>query len=147
MFNLIYRDGAPENAGHYEVFRKNNGSGSALAVGQLVSVSEGIASKYESGKPYGVVAISAADGEDSVAVLRITDDMIFSATGTANAAFGPENLKGGCAELEHDGVKYKFVSVETGYAFEITEVVSCETDDYGQAGGRAVLKGRFVNLD
>ena len=91
MFNLIYRDGAPENAGHYEVIRKNKGSGSALAVGQLVSVSECVASKYDkSGKPYGVVAISAADGEDSVAVLRITDDMIFSATGTASASFAPE---------------------------------------------------------
>lgn len=147
MFNLIYRDGAPENAGHYEVLKKNDGSGSALAVGQLVSISEGIAKKYDkSGKPYGVVAISAADGEDSVAVLRITDDMIFSATGTACAPYAPENLKGNCAELTHDGVKYNITSVDTGYAFEITGVVSCETDDYGQAGGRAVLEGRFVNL-
>jgi hypothetical protein len=128
MFNLIYRDGAPENTGHYEVFEKNDGSGSALAVGQLVSVTNGIASKYDaSGKPYGVVAISAADGEDSVAVLRITDDMIFSASLTGSASIG------GALKPTDSGVG---TSVTSGYGFEVTEIVS---DKF--------VKGRFVNLD
>ena len=126
MFNLIYRDGAPENTGHYEVFEKNDGSGSALAVGQLVSVANGVASKYASGKPYGVVAISAADGEDSVAVLRITDDMIFSASLTGDASIG--------GVLKHTATGVG-TTTTTGYGFEVTEVVSDK-----------LVKGRFVNL-
>ena len=127
MFNLIYRDGAPENTGHYEVFEKTDGSGSALAVGQLVSVANGIASKYTVGKPYGVVAISAADGEDSVAVLRITDDMIFSASLTGEASIG------GALKHTDSGVS---TATTSGYGFEVTEIVS-----------EKLVKGRFVNLD
>lgn len=127
MFNLIYRDGAPENTGHYEVFEKADGSGSALAVGQLVSVANGMASKYVSGKPYGIVAISAADSEDSVAVLRITDDMIFSASFTGEANIG------GALKHTDSGVGTPTTS---GYGFEVTEIVSDK-----------LVKGRFVNLD
>lgn len=126
MFNLIYRDGAPENTGHYEVFEKNDGSGSALAVGQLVGVANGIASKYSIGKPYGIVAISAADGEDSVAVLKITDDMIFSASLTGDASIG--------GVLKHTATGVG-TTTTTGYGFEVTEVVSDK-----------LVKGRFVNL-
>lgn len=129
MFNLIYRDGAPENTGHYEVFEKTAGSGKALAVGQLVSVANGLASKYESGKPYGIVAISAADGEDSVAVLRITDDMIFSATLTGE----DEPSIGGALKHSDSGVG---TTTTSGYGFEVTEIVSDK-----------LVKGRFVNLD
>ena len=145
MFNLIYRDGAPENAGHYEGFQKD-AKATVMSVGELVSVTNGIARKYANGKPYGVVARASGKDEEEVAVLRITDDMIFSATGTATAAIAPENLIGYCAKLTHNGVNYELISVETGYAFEITEVVSCETNDDGTVSGRAVLNGRFVNL-
>ena len=145
MFNLIYRDGAPENAGHYEGFQKD-AKATVMSVGELVSVKNGVASKYANGMPYGVVARASGKDEEDVAVLRITDDMIFRTTGTASAAYAPDNLKGNFAELTHDGVEYNLMSVETGYAFEITGVVSCETNDMGQAGGRAVLEGRFVNL-
>ena len=127
MYNLIYRDGAPENTGHYEVFEKIAGSGKALTVGQLVSVTNGIASEYESGKPYGVVAINAADGEDAVAVLRITDDMIFSAPLTGDASIG--------STLKHTGSGVG-TTTTAGYGFEVTEVVSDK-----------LVKGRFVNLD
>lgn len=126
MFNLIYRDGAPENTGHYEVFDKATGSGKALKVGQLVSVSGNTASAYSSGKPYGVVAIKAADGENEVTVLRITDDMIFGATLTGSATVG--------GALKHTATGVG-TTTTTGYGFEVTEVVSDK-----------LVKGRFVNL-
>ena len=126
MFNLIYRDGAPENTGHYEVFGKATGSGKGLKAGTLVNVAAGTASAYTSGAPYGVVAINAADGEDAVTVLRITDDMIFGASLTGSASVG--------GALKHTATGVG-TATTTGYGFQITEVVSDK-----------LVKGRFVNL-
>ena len=140
MFNLIYRDGAPENTGHYEVFDKTKGSGTALAVGQLVSVANGIASKYVSGEPYGVVAISATDSEDSVAVLRITNDMIFEGDMSSDSV------------KKYDvGGRYAVFSTalgeenEDGY-FYVTEIIS-NGDTVGAERHGGKVKGRFVGLD
>lgn len=126
MFNLIYRDGAPENTGHYEVFEKATGSGKGLKAGMLVNVANGTASAYASGAPHGVVAIEAADGEDAVTVLRITDDMIFGASLTGSASVG--------GSLAHTATGVG-TDATSGYAFEVTEVVS-----------NKLVKGRFVNL-
>jgi hypothetical protein len=121
MFNLIYRDGAPENTGHYEKFT----TGADLMVGQLVSVSGGAASAYKAGdKPYGIVAASAAANED-VAVLKITDDMIFRAPLTTGSA-----KKQGQIAISVNGVGG---TASGNYAFEVTNVVSSK-----------VVEGRFI---
>ena len=138
MFNLIYRDGAPENTGHYEVFEKDAGK---LEVGKLVSVANGKASAYTSGKPYGMVAIDAADEDDAVAVLRITDDMIFktgvSSDPVVHVAKG--DLKGfNSSEITNDS--------HTGWAFEITEVVDPGVSTFEAHTGR-IVEGRFVAID
>lgn len=119
MFNLIYRDGAPENTGHYEKFTTEGD----LVIGQLVSVSGGEAIEYKAGdKPYGVVSTSAAGGE--VTVLKITDDMIFRApiTGTPT--------KYGQVAISTNGVGG---AVSGNYAFEVTDVISSK-----------VVAGRFI---
>jgi hypothetical protein len=119
MFNLIYRDGAPENTGHYEKFTTEDD----LVVGQLVSVSSGAASEYKAGeKPYGVVSTSAAGGE--VTVLKITDEMIFRAPITATPA------KGGTFTITVNGVG---ATKTSGDVFEVTDVISSK-----------VVAGRFI---
>lgn len=118
MFNLIYRDGAPENTGHYEKFT----TGADLMVGQLVSVSGGAASVYSTGKPYGVVATSAAGGE--VVVLKITDDMIFRAPITATPT------KQGTFTITANGLG---AAKTSGDVFEVTDVISSN-----------VVAGRFI---
>ena len=144
MFNLIYRDGAPENTGHYEVFDKATGSGKALTVGQLVSVSGNTASAYTSGKPYGVVAIEASDGEDAVTVLRITEDMIFKTRcNYSNDPTQHSNHERGKVLTVNDKTVTNDIA-STGYGFEITdtEVTRMAYDDNVQEK----IKGRFVNL-
>lgn len=140
MFNLIYRDGAPENTGHYEVFDKTKGSGTALAVGRLVSVVNGIASEYVGGEPYGVVAISAADGDDIVAVLRITNDMIFE-VGMAKDPVKKYDV-GGRYTVASTGVVEEN---EDGY-FYVSEIIS-NGDTVGGTRYGGKVKGRFVGLD
>lgn len=144
MFNLIYRDGAPENTGHYEVFDKATGSGKALAVGQLVSVSGNTASAYSSGKPYGVVAIKAADGENEVTVLRITDDMIFKTrcAYSGDPTQHSNHERGKVLTVDDKTVTNDIAS--SGYGFEISEVEV--TDTLNGARVQANIKGRFVNL-
>lgn len=125
MFNLIYRDGSPENTGHYESFKDIEGT--ELKVGTLVSVNGDAASQYASGKPYGVVAISAAEEDEEVTVLRITDEMIFKTVTSANTA----NLKiGDTLAITATGAGAKATS---GDVFEITCIVS-----------KNVVEGRFV---
>ena len=146
MFKLIYRDGAPENTGHYEVFDKATGSGKALAVGQLVSVSGNTASAYSSGKPYGVVAINAAEVDDAATVLRITDDMIFE----TRCVYGNDptehnnHVRGKVLTVDDKTVTNTIAS--SGYGFEITDVeVVAINEEYGDHL-QAKIKGRFVNL-
>ena len=137
MFNLVYRDGAPENAGHYEAFKKDVDE--ALYTGQLVSVTTDTAAVYESGTPYGVVARDAGEGEDEVVVLRITDDMIFR-VGAGGDPVLFTNMKKG----DKCTVNYKMVTGIGDGPFEITEVVKKGAigADYNFAG--MVLEGRFT---
>ena len=129
MFNLIYRDGAPENAGHYEGFQKD-AKATVMSVGELVSVTNGVASKYDaSGKPYGVVARASGKDEEDVAVLRITDDMIFRITTTGTTGVS----KGDKKKVTISGIT---TGAATGVAFEITDVVS-----------KTMLDGRFVDVE
>lgn len=128
MFNLIYRDGAPENAGHYKGFQKD-AKATVMSVGELVSVTNGVASKYESGKPYGVVSRDSGADEDEVAVLRITDDMIFRTTTTDTTGVG----KGDKKKVTISGIT---TGAATSVAFEITDVVS-----------KTMLDGRFVDVE
>lgn len=73
MFNLILRDGAPENAGHYEGIETAN---SALKVGQAVHIAGGKAVLATGDNPiYGIVSEPTKDGV--VTVLKVTPDMIF----------------------------------------------------------------------
>lgn len=129
MFNLIYRDGAPENAGHYEGFQKDD-KATVMSVGELVSVTNGVASKYDaSSKPYGVVARASGKDEEDVAVLRITDDMIFRITTTDTTGVS----KGDKKKVTISGIT---TGAATGVAFEITDVVS-----------ETMLDGRFVDVE
>ena len=144
MFNLIYRDGAPENTGHYEVFGKATGSGKGLKAGTLVNVANGTASAYSSGKPYGVVAINAADGEDAVTVLRITEDMIFKTRcDYSNDPTQHNNHRIGRV-VTVDNKTVTNTIAESGCGFEITEVEVTKLA-YGDAA-ESNIKGRFVNL-
>lgn len=82
MFDLIYRDGAAENAGHY-VGLLTDGS-SKYALGQLVYVDDAGMAKpcggaTNSRRPYGIVAERSVDGSaiGFVRVLRLDSDMVF----------------------------------------------------------------------
>lgn len=82
MFNLILRDGAPENAGHYEGVETANTS---LKVGQAVHIANGKAVLATGDSPiYGIVAGAVAGG--IVTVLKVTPDMVFKVRTTAAPA-------------------------------------------------------------
>ena len=85
MFNLIYRDGAPENTGHYEGIPTD---ATNLKVGQAVHLASGKAALATGdNKIYGIVAGEAVDG--IVKVLKVAPDMIFeTVTTVAPAAKG-----------------------------------------------------------
>ena len=85
MFNLIYRDGAPEAAGHYEGIATGNAS---LKVGQAVHIASGKAVLATGDAPiYGIVSEPTKDGV--VTVLKVASDMIFKVpTTVAPAAKG-----------------------------------------------------------
>ncbi|MBP3376195.1 MAG: hypothetical protein J6L83_05475 [Clostridia bacterium] len=145
MFKLIYRDGAPENAGHYEVIDK--AAGTALAVGRLVKVSGGVASAYDGSgdetlPPYGVVAINAAANEDEVTVLKITQDMIFRAEFVGSTVSPTLNV-GGVYGISEGGVSPYGI-----FCFQITNVVDAITDiDNGDEYIKAAtVEGRFVDV-
>ena len=144
MFKLIYRDGAPENAGHYEVFDKT--AGTALAVGTLVKVSGGVAGAYDASSeddpPYGVVAINAAEDEDEVTVLKITQDMIFRA-GYVGHSVAPTISVGGVY-----GILGGAVSPYGIVCFEITNVDDTITAIEGDTKyiKTATVEGRFVDI-
>ncbi len=82
MFNLILRDGAPENAGHYEGIETVNAN---LKVGQAVHIASGKAVLATGDSPiYGIVSEPTKDGV--VTVLKVTPDMIFKCPSTATPA-------------------------------------------------------------
>lgn len=79
MFNLVRRDGARENSGHFEALAHDGTS--TYLVGQVVSREDGVA-KHCGGatnakKPYGIVARDEDKSGKEVIVLRITDEMDF----------------------------------------------------------------------
>lgn len=87
MFNLVYRDGAPENAGHYEGVLTDGSS--AYNVGQSIYLDASGKAKLCGGatsanKIYGIVAENADKNDASVLVLKVEKDMIFKCpiTGT-----------------------------------------------------------------
>lgn len=93
MFNLVRRDGARENSGHYEALDPK--SGAAYKVGQLVALEAGAATIISGGannalKPYGVVERihknDAGDTVTGVTVLRITDEMEFEVVTTMDTS-------------------------------------------------------------
>lgn len=85
MFNLILRDGAPENAGHYEGIETTV---TTLKVGQAVHIASGKAVLATGASPiYGIVSEPTKNGV--VTVLKVTPDMIFKCpTSAAPAAKG-----------------------------------------------------------
>lgn len=78
MFDLIYRDGTPINAGHYEGLKTD---GTEYKLGQAVSLENGVAKKCggatNTKKVYGIVAEAASAADDTVLVLKVEKDMIF----------------------------------------------------------------------
>lgn len=94
MFNLVRRDGARENSGHYEALDPKSG-GTAYKVGQLVALEACAATIISGGannalKPYGVVERihknDAGDTVTGVTVLRITDEMEFEVVTTMDTS-------------------------------------------------------------
>lgn len=152
MFNLVYRDGAPENTGHYEIFPSKE-SETGLKVGELVSISMGAAEKYSSGRPYGVVAIGTEDpatknqvAHNEVAVLKIAPDMIFRAPMPKKTSLTIPQLPGSLQKFDSTNVVVELDGVESGWAFEITNVVSAKEEEDGTTAAGSVVEGRFVNL-
>lgn len=78
MFNLVRRDGARENSGHFEALGHN---GTAYKVGQVVALENGKAvlcgGATNAKVPYGIVAREEETTGSEVIVLRITDEMEF----------------------------------------------------------------------
>lgn len=87
MFNLVRRDGARENSGHFEALGHN---GTAYAVGQVVALEGGKAvlcgGATNAKVPYGIVARDEEKTGKEVIVMRITDEMEFSVPITGTAA-------------------------------------------------------------
>ena len=87
MFNLIYRDGAPENAGHYEGV-VTDGSTNYKAGQAIYLDSTGKAKPCggatNANKVYGIVCEDTDKSAPSVLVLKVERDMIFKCpiTGT-----------------------------------------------------------------
>ena len=82
MFNLIYRDGAPENTGHYESVPTDGTN--TYALGQAIYLDTAGKAKLcggttNSNKIYGIVAEKKVDGTkvNSVLVLKVEKEMIF----------------------------------------------------------------------
>ena len=90
MFNLIYRDGAPENAGHYESVKTDGAT--EYKLGQAICLENGVAKPCggatNASKVYGIVSEPAGAEDDVVVVLKVEGDMIFKCpvTGTAIAS-------------------------------------------------------------
>jgi hypothetical protein len=101
MFQLIYRDGAPENTGHYEGVDKDTST--EFKVGQAIYLdATGKAKKIPSAnanKVYGIVSEPATAADECVNVLKVTPDMIFSCPvrGTAIASL----FKGQKLAIDH----------------------------------------------
>ena len=85
MFNLIYRDGARENAGRYETLEKASAE-TALECGTAIKLAGGKASEAgASDAVYGIVAADSPAGEGAVVVLKVEHDMVFSVPTTTVA--------------------------------------------------------------
>lgn len=92
MFNLIYRDGAPENTGHYEGVTTDGST--VYKLGQAIYLDSTGKAKLCGGatnanKVYGIVSEKEANGARvaTVRVLKVEKDMIFRCRITgANAA-------------------------------------------------------------
>lgn len=83
MFNLIYRDGARENAGHYETREKVN-KNQNMRCGQVVvksteyKLTNDVSQFPETITEAFLVCADSPAGEKYVVVMRITHDMIFA---------------------------------------------------------------------
>lgn len=81
MFNLVRRDGARENSGHFEAI--GHSGISTYKIGQVVALVSGkavlISGTSNTNVPYGIVARDEEATGKEVIVLRITDEMEFEA--------------------------------------------------------------------
>jgi hypothetical protein len=151
MFNLVYRDGAPENTGHYEIL--DTIPETVFIVGQLVSIEGGKAAAYASGKPYGVVAIGTNDDAtkataayDQIAVLKIDSDMIFKTIcggSSTDPVLHTNHKKGNIVSFVKDNIGNELVT--SGYGFEITDVTV--TSYVNGVPSSGIVEGRFVKAD
>lgn len=88
MFNLVRRDGARENSGHFEALGHDGSS--TYKVGQVVSREDGeailVGGATNAKVPYGIVARDEDLSGKEVIVLRITDEMEFDVPITGSDA-------------------------------------------------------------
>ena len=127
MFNLVRRDGARENSGHFEAL-KHDGT-SVYQTGQVVANDEGeakliTAAAENTAKPYGIVARDEDATGKEVMVLRIMPDMEFEAPVT-DAANLKNAYKGYACAISTDAGKITIgnVALDTGkLGAEISEI-------------------------
>ena len=97
MFNPIYRDGAPENTGHFEAIATDGST--TYKVGQAIYLDAAGKAKLCGGatnaqKVYGIVAGDATAADSQVKVLKVEKDFIFKCPITgANVAKAVKGMK------------------------------------------------------
>jgi hypothetical protein len=143
MFNIVYRDGAPENTGHFEIC-KTDGS-SVYKVGQAVYLDTTGAVKLCGGatnanKIYGIVAGEAGANDTSVSVLKVEKDMIFKCPITgANAAKAVKGMKLAINTTDYGSVVSAAASLGNDYkGATVVETHGAEVDG-------AFIEVRFEN--
>ena len=104
MINLIYRDGAPENTGHYEIVETD----ANLKLGEAVALNEGKAVlASEAAEVYGIVCApnkdEAGKGTNVAVVLKVAPGMIFKAPFKAPVSGSIKDLKKGASVIIVNG--------------------------------------------
>jgi hypothetical protein len=142
MFNLIYRDGAPENAGHYECVKTDGVT--EYKLGQAVCLDDGVAKlcggATNAEKVYGIVTEPAGKDDENVVVLKVEKDMIFKCPITGSAvASAHKGMKLAISAEDYGSVVSAASSLGDGY---IGAVVA-EVLDAAKAGD--LIEVRFEN--
>ena len=143
MFNLIYRDGSPENSGHYEGVLTDGSS--TYRVGQTIYLDASGKAKPCGGatnanKVYGIVAEDADKSDPSVLVLKVEKDMIFKCpiTGT-NVAKAVKGFKLAINNTDYGSVASAAATLGSDY-FGATVVEPLEATKAGD-----LIEVRFEN--
>lgn len=143
MFNIIYRDGAPENTGHFETVSTDGSS--SYKVGQAVYLDSNGKAKLCGGatnanKIYGIVAKDAASTDKDVLVLKVEKDMIFKCPITgANIASAHKGFKLAIGTTDYGSVVSAASTLGTSY------IGATVVDEPITSGGVSMVEVRFEN--